>query len=43
LIGALSKFGKLGAVCIDEAKARANDLHRRTVEVLDRECAMALR
>jgi hypothetical protein len=38
LIGALSEFGKLGVVCIGETQARADDLHRRTVEVLDREC-----
>jgi hypothetical protein len=39
LIGALSEFGKLGVVCIGETEARANDFYRRTVEVLDRECA----
>jgi len=38
LIGALSEFGKLGVVCIGATQARADDLHRRTVEVLDREC-----
>jgi PGM1 C-terminal domain len=41
LIGALSEFGKLGVVCIGETEARADDLYRRTVEVLDRECAPA--
>jgi hypothetical protein len=41
LIGALSEFGKLGVVCIGETEARANHLYRRTVEVLDQECAPA--
>jgi hypothetical protein len=39
LIGALSEFGKLGVVCIGETEERADHLYRRTVEVLDRECA----
>jgi len=41
LIGALSEFGKLGVVCIGETEERADHLYRRTVEVLDRECASA--
>lgn len=39
LIGALSEFGKLGVVCIGRTQERADDLYRRTVEILDRECA----
>jgi len=38
LIGALSEFGKLGLVCIGQTQGRADELYRRTVEVLDREC-----
>jgi PGM1 C-terminal domain len=41
LIGALSEFGKLGVVCIGETEQRATHPYRRTVEVLDRECASA--
>ena len=37
LIGALSEFGKLGAVCIAETSEGAENLYRKTVEVLDRE------
>jgi hypothetical protein len=37
--GALSEFGKLGIVCIGETQARADELYRRTVEVLDKEAA----
>jgi len=37
LIGALSQFGKLGVVSIAAQPARAQQLHARTVEVLDRE------
>jgi hypothetical protein len=37
LIGALSEFGKLGVVCIGATQARADELNRRTIEVLDRE------
>ena len=37
LIGALSEFGKLGAVCIAETYESANNLYRNTVKVLDRE------
>jgi hypothetical protein len=42
LIGALSEFGKLGVVCIGQTPERADTLYRRTVEVLDRECASGL-
>jgi hypothetical protein len=38
LIGALSEFGKLGVVCIGQSEARAHELYRQTVAVLDREC-----
>jgi len=41
LIGALSEFGKLGVVCIGQSEARAYELYRQTVEVLDRECGPA--
>jgi len=37
LIGALSEFGKLGVVCVGASPERADDLYRRTVEILDRE------
>jgi PGM1 C-terminal domain/Pre ATP-grasp domain len=36
LIGALSEFGKLGVVCVGATRQRAQDLYRRTVEILDR-------
>jgi len=39
LIGALSEFGKLGVVCIGKTQMRADALYRKTVDVLDRECA----
>lgn len=42
LIGALSEFGKLGVVCIGQTHERADILYRRTVDVLDRECASVL-
>ena len=41
LIGALSEFGKLGVLCIAPTHDRAEELHRRTIEVLDRECRPA--
>ena len=41
LIGALSEFGKLGVVCIGQSEARAYELYRQTVDVLDRECGPA--
>ena len=41
LIGALSEFGKLGVVCIAPFHARAEALHRRTTEVLDKESGAA--
>jgi hypothetical protein len=37
LIGALSEFGKLGVVCVGASPERAEELYRRTVEILDRE------
>jgi PGM1 C-terminal domain len=37
LIGALSEFGKLGALCIADSHASAARLHRETLAVLDRE------
>jgi hypothetical protein len=37
LIGALSEYGKLGAVCIGESRASAEKFYRDTVAVLDRE------
>jgi hypothetical protein len=42
LIGALSEFGKLGVVCIGQTHERADALYRRTVEVLERECGVAV-
>ena len=39
LIGALSELGKLGVVCIGQTHERADTLYRRTVEVLNQECA----
>lgn len=39
LIGALSQFGKLGAVCIADSPAAAQALFERTVAALDAECA----
>jgi hypothetical protein len=37
LIGALSEYGKLGAVCIGDSHESARKFYRDTVEVLDRE------
>jgi hypothetical protein len=37
LIGALSEFGKLGAVCIGPSHQRAEALYRLTTQVLERE------
>lgn len=37
LIGALSQYGKLGAVCIGDSHQSAQKFYRDTVEVLDRE------
>jgi hypothetical protein len=39
LIGALSEFGKIGIVAIDEDRERAQALFRDTVMVLDEEAA----
>ena len=41
LIGALSEFGKLGVVCIAPSHERAEALHRRATEVLDKESGAA--
>ncbi len=38
LIGALSEFGKLGAVCIGRTPERAKELYEKTIRVLDYEC-----
>lgn len=35
--GALSEFGKLGAVCVGNSHARAQELYLETVDILDRE------
>lgn len=37
MIGALSQFGKLGVTCIGDSDAEAEELYRRTREVLDLE------
>lgn len=37
LISALSQYGKLGLVCIGATPARAEELYRKTLEVLDME------
>ncbi len=37
LVGALSEFGKLGILCIGKTPARAEELRRQTVDVLDKE------
>ena len=38
LIGALSEFGKVGAVCVGRDLDEAEALYRATVAILDREC-----
>jgi hypothetical protein len=37
LIGALSEFGKVGVLCVGASPERADELYRRTVEIMDRE------
>ena len=37
MIGALSQYGKIGMTCIGNSPEQANELFRRTVEILDRE------
>jgi hypothetical protein len=37
LIGALSEFGKLGVVCIDESMPQAYRRYEETVSILDTE------
>lgn len=39
LIGALSEYGKIGAVCVGRSKDDAEELYRAMVAILDRECA----
>jgi hypothetical protein len=41
LIGAMSEYGKLGAVCIGESHARAGRYYRDTLAVLDQETRQA--
>ena len=38
LIGALSEFGKLGAICIADTPLRAEGLYKELVRLLDEEC-----
>lgn len=37
MIGALSQFGKVGVICIGDSAEEANELYRRTKEVMDLE------
>jgi hypothetical protein len=37
MIGALSEFGKLGIVCVDDTVDKAQQLYHQTIHVLDRE------
>lgn len=37
LIGALSEFGKLGAVCVGDSRTEARRLYDETIDILDRE------
>ena len=39
LIGALSEFGKLGAVCVGESRAESRRLYDEMITILDRESA----
>jgi hypothetical protein len=39
LIGAVSEFGKLGLTAIANSREEVDDLYRRTLAVLDRECS----
>ena len=39
LIGALSEFGKLGAVCVGASHERARELYLETVSILNEESA----
>ncbi len=41
MIGALSEFGKVGVTCIGDSRDQADELFRRTAEILDRETAAA--
>lgn len=41
LIGALSEFGKMGALCVDESPEQAEALFHQAIEVLDREAEAA--
>jgi hypothetical protein len=38
MIGALSQYGKMGAVCIGQTVEEARAFFAKTIEVLDREC-----
>ncbi len=38
MIGALSQFGRLGVVCIADAREQAEEMYRHVVGVLDQEC-----
>ncbi|MEM7204968.1 MAG: peptide ligase PGM1-related protein [Planctomycetota bacterium] len=37
MIGALSQYGKIGVICVGDTPEEADELHRRTREVLDAE------
>ena len=41
LVGALSEFGKLGILCIGQTPERAEELRRRTIDVLNKETGNA--
>ncbi len=41
MIGALSEFGKVGVTCIGNSRAEADELFRRTAEILDCETGSA--
>jgi len=41
LIGALSQFGKLGAVCVGASREEAKRLYHETIAILDRETGLA--
>jgi hypothetical protein len=38
MIGALSEYGKLGMVCIGKSVEEANEIYKKTIAVLDKEC-----
>jgi hypothetical protein len=43
LIGALPKYGKVGALCVGNSPARAARMYRRTVDTLTREASAVRR